>query len=92
MEAGKSIKAGRRRKAGNSRAVFLVSAAVSIIVCLTVAVIAAGKGGQEVEQETAGRVKQEVKKPEPEETVMEESWRKTGTRLGVCQRTGAVMM
>ena len=72
MEAGKSIKAGRRRKAGNSRAVFLVSAAVSIIVCLTVAVIAAGKGGQEVEQETAGRVKQEAKKPEPEETVMEE--------------------
>lgn len=72
MEAERSIRAGRRRKAGNSRAVFLIGAAVSVIVCMTVAVIAAGKGGQEVKQEKAGGVELEAVKQEPEETVMEE--------------------
>lgn len=77
MEAERSIRAGRRRKAGNSfirehgKAVFLTGAAVSVFVCLTV-VIAAGKGGQEVKQEKAGRVELEAVKQEPEETVMEE--------------------
>lgn len=75
MEAGKSIRAGRRRKAGNSRAVFLIGAAVSVVVCMTVAVIAAGKGGQEEKTEKAekaGRVELKAVKQEPEETVIKE--------------------
>lgn len=72
MEAGKSIRAGRQRKAGNSRAVFLIGAAVSVIVCMTVAVIAAGKGGQEEKPEKAGGVEIEAVKQEPEKAVMEE--------------------
>lgn len=72
MEAGKSIRAGRRQKVGNSRAVFLIGAAVSVIVCMTVAVIAAGKGGQEEKTEKAGGVELEAVKQEPEEAVMEE--------------------
>lgn len=77
MEAEKSIRAGRRRKAGNSfirghgKAVFLIGAAVSVFVCLTV-VIAAGKDRQEEKTEKAGGVELEAVKQESEETVMEE--------------------
>jgi len=78
MEAGKSIRAERWQKGRNrperkhGRAALLIGGAVSVFVCLTVVVMAAGKGGQEVKTEKAGRVELEAVERELEETVVEE--------------------
>ena len=56
----------------HGRVVFLTAAMAAVFVCLTVAVIAAGKSGQKVKTEKAGGVKLEAKEPEQKEMVMEE--------------------